>query len=103
MVDGGIPAAEITFRTPAAAQSIAEIAQAFPNFLVGAGTVLTVRQAEEAVSRAEEEAAALEAALADPDTYQDAEKAARLAKEYQQKKDEIDRLYQAWETLESEA
>ena len=50
MVDGGIPAAEITFRTPAAAQSIAEIAQAFPNFLVGAGTVLTVRQAEEAVS-----------------------------------------------------
>ena len=64
---------------------------------------LALKQAEEAVSRAEEEAAALEAALADPDTYQDAEKAARLAKEYQQKKDEIDRLYQAWETLESEA
>ena len=64
---------------------------------------LALKQEEEAVSRAEEEAAALEAALADPDTYQDAEKAARLAKEYQQKKDEIDRLYQAWETLESEA
>ena len=64
---------------------------------------LALKQAEEAVSWAEEEAAALEAALADPDTYQDAEKAARLAKEYQQKKDEIDRLYQAWETLESEA
>ncbi|MGN0747479.1 MAG: ribosomal protection-like ABC-F family protein, partial [Aristaeellaceae bacterium] len=63
---------------------------------------LALKQAEEAVTRAEEEAAALEAALADPDTYQDAEKAARLAKEYQQKKDEIDRLYQAWEALESE-
>ena len=63
---------------------------------------LALKQAEEAVARAEEEAAELEAALADPDTYQDAEKAARLAKEYQLKKDEIDRLYQAWETLESE-
>ncbi|MGN0761834.1 MAG: ABC-F family ATP-binding cassette domain-containing protein [Aristaeellaceae bacterium] len=64
---------------------------------------LALKQAEEAVTRAEEEAAALEAALADPDTYQDADKAAQLAKAYQQKKDEIDRLYQAWETLESEA
>ena len=63
---------------------------------------LALKQAEEAVARAEEEAAELEAALADPDTYQDTEKAARLAKEYQLKKDEIDRLYQAWETLESE-
>lgn len=63
---------------------------------------LALKQAEEAVARAEEEAAELEAALADPDTYQDAEKAARLAKEYQLKRDEIDRLYQAWETLESE-
>ena len=49
------------------------------------------------------EAAELEAALADPDTYQDAEKAARLARAYQQKKDEIEGLYQAWEALESEA
>ena len=63
---------------------------------------LALKQAEEAVARAEEEAAELEAALADPDTYQDTEKAVRLAKEYQMKKDEIDRLYQAWETLESE-
>ena len=54
------------------------------------------------MARAEEEAAALEATLADPATYQDADKAARLAKEYQQKKDEIDRLYQAWEALEAE-
>ena len=40
--------------------------------------------------------------MADPATYQDAAKAAELAKQYQQKKDEIDSLYQAWEELESE-
>ena len=57
-------------------------------------------QAEEAVARAEEEAAELERRLAEPETYQDAEKAAALAKAYQQKKDEIERLYQAWEALE---
>ena len=55
------------------------------------------------MARAEEEAAELEAALAAPETYQDADKAAQLARAYQQKKDEIDRLYQAWEALESEA
>lgn len=63
---------------------------------------LALKAAEDAVSRAEEEAAELEARLADPDTYADADKAAQLAKEYQQKKDEIDRLYQAWEELEAE-
>lgn len=57
-------------------------------------------QAEEAVARAEEEAAELEQRLAEPETYQDAEKAAALAKAYQQKKNEIERLYQAWEALE---
>ena len=61
-----------------------------------------IEKAEAAVARAEEEAASLEATLADPATYQDADKAARLAREYQQKKDEIDRLYQAWEALEAE-
>jgi len=63
---------------------------------------LALKAAEDAVAKAEEQAAELEAKLADPDTYQDAEKAAQLAKEYQQKKDEIDRLYQAWEALEME-
>lgn len=46
---GGIPAAEITFRTPAAQAAIREIAQAVPECLVGAGTVLNVEQAEYAV------------------------------------------------------
>ena len=62
-----------------------------------------LQQAEEAVAKAEQEAADLEAALAAPETYEDAELAARLAKEYQQKKDEIERLYQAWEALDAEA
>ena len=61
-----------------------------------------LQRAEEAVARAEQEAADLEAALAAPETYADAEEAARLARAYQQKKDEIDRLYQAWEALEAE-
>ena len=63
---------------------------------------VALQQAEEAVARAEQEAAQLETALAAPETYADPELAARLAKEYQQKKDEIDRLYQAWEALEAE-
>ena len=61
-----------------------------------------IANAEAAVAKAEEEAAALEAELADPATYADAEKAANLAKAYQAKKDEIDRLYAAWEELEME-
>ncbi len=61
-----------------------------------------LKQAEEAVAKAEEEAAALEARLADPATYQDAELAARLAREYQLKKDEVDELYLVWEELEGQ-
>lgn len=46
---GGLPSAEVTFRTPAAAESIHEIAKKCPNVLVGAGTVLRVEQAQKAV------------------------------------------------------
>ena len=46
----GLPCAEITFRTAAAAQAIHAIAGAVPEVLVGAGTVLNVRQAQEALS-----------------------------------------------------
>jgi 2-dehydro-3-deoxygluconokinase len=46
---GGIPAAEITFRTECAAESIRLIMEAFPDMLVGAGTVLNPRQARQAV------------------------------------------------------
>lgn len=46
LLEGGLPVAEITFRTPAAAESIALIAKHFPDFLVGAGTVLTELQVD---------------------------------------------------------
>ena len=50
LVDGGLPCAEITFRTAAAGDAIAAISEALPEFTVGAGTVLSVRQAEEALA-----------------------------------------------------
>ncbi|MGJ8580705.1 MAG: bifunctional 4-hydroxy-2-oxoglutarate aldolase/2-dehydro-3-deoxy-phosphogluconate aldolase [Psychromonas sp.] len=40
LVENGMPCAEITFRTPAAAQSIKNLREAFPEMLIGAGTVL---------------------------------------------------------------
>lgn len=49
LIAGGLPAAEITFRTPAAAESIRAIRTAFPGMLVGAGTVLTIEQADAAI------------------------------------------------------
>lgn len=50
LLDGGLGCAEITFRTTAAAESIRRIAEHVPELLVGAGTVLSVRQAEQAVA-----------------------------------------------------
>ncbi len=47
--DGGLPLAEITFRTAAAEESIRKICAAHPDMLVGAGTVLTTDQADRAV------------------------------------------------------
>ena len=49
LVAGGLPAAEVTFRTAAAEESIRIMAEKFPELLVGAGTVLNVEQAETAV------------------------------------------------------
>jgi 2-dehydro-3-deoxyphosphogluconate aldolase/(4S)-4-hydroxy-2-oxoglutarate aldolase len=40
--EGGLPVVEITFRTPAAAESIAAVRKHFPNVFVGAGTLLLV-------------------------------------------------------------
>jgi len=50
LIDGDLPIAEITFRTSAAEESIKTLTKELPNFLVGAGTVLTVQQAKKAVS-----------------------------------------------------
>ena len=44
LVKGGLPCAEVTFRTDAAEESIRIMAQKYPDMLVGAGTVLTVEQ-----------------------------------------------------------
>ena len=49
LVDGGLPCAEITFRTAAAEESIRTIVKEFPDVLVGAGTVLTMEQAQRAI------------------------------------------------------
>ena len=46
---GGLPCAEVTFRTDAAEESIRIIAKEFPDMLVGAGTVLTTEQVDRAV------------------------------------------------------
>lgn len=47
---GGLPVAEITFRTDAAGESIRRIAVELPEMLVGAGTVLSIEQVERAVA-----------------------------------------------------
>lgn len=47
--NGGINCAEITFRTSAAKESIARITKEFPDMLVAAGTVLTPKQADDAM------------------------------------------------------
>ena len=45
LVAGGLPAAEVTFRTAAGEEAIRRIATEVPEMLVGAGTVLTTGQA----------------------------------------------------------
>ncbi len=50
LVAGGLPAAEITFRTAAAEDAIRAIVKEVPEMLVGAGTVLTCEQADRAMA-----------------------------------------------------
>ena len=49
LVEGGLPCAEVTFRTEAAAESIRTMTEVYPDMLVGAGTVLTTEQVDKAV------------------------------------------------------
>lgn len=49
LVQGGLPCAEVTFRTAAAEESIRIMTRKYPEMLVGAGTVLTVDQVDRAV------------------------------------------------------
>ena len=50
LVEGGLPVAEVTFRTAAAEASIKKMCEAYPDMVVGAGTVLSVEQVEKAVA-----------------------------------------------------
>lgn len=49
LCEGGLPCAEVTFRTPAAAEAIRIMTEKFPDMLVGAGTVLTTEQVDRAI------------------------------------------------------
>ncbi|PMG47487.1 ketohydroxyglutarate aldolase [Vibrio lentus] len=49
LVENGLPCAEVTFRTEAAAESIRLMREAYPELLIGAGTVLTTEQVDIAI------------------------------------------------------
>ena len=49
LCDGGLPVAEITFRTACAADAIRLGCEKFPEMLIGAGTVINAKQANEAI------------------------------------------------------
>lgn len=49
LCEGGLPCAEVTFRTSVAKEAIQKMVQAYPNMLVGAGTVLNINQVNEAI------------------------------------------------------
>ena len=50
LIEGGLPCAEVTFRTDAAEESIRIMKEKFPEMLLGAGTVLTTEQVDRAVA-----------------------------------------------------
>ena len=49
LINGGLPCAEVTFRTEAAEDSIKLMSKKFPEMFVGAGTVLTTEQVDRAI------------------------------------------------------
>lgn len=49
LCEGGLPCAEVTFRTDAAEESIRIMTTEYPEMLVGAGTVLTTEQVDRAI------------------------------------------------------
>lgn len=50
LCENGLPCAEVTFRTAAAEEAIKTMTRDFPDMLVGAGTVLTIEQADKAIN-----------------------------------------------------
>ncbi len=49
LIAGGLPVAEVTFRTEAAEEAIRTIVKELPDMLVGAGTITTAEQAKRAL------------------------------------------------------
>lgn len=49
LIANGMPSAEITFRTPAAAEAIRNLRREFPDMIIAAGTVLTPAQVDTAI------------------------------------------------------
>ncbi len=49
LIKGGLPCAEVTFRTEAAEASIRKITKKFPDMFVGAGTILSIEQVDRAI------------------------------------------------------
>ena len=49
LMENGLPCAEITFRTAAAAESIRRMRAAYPDMLIGSGTILTKAQVDESI------------------------------------------------------
>lgn len=54
LCQGGLPVAEVTFRTDCAAEAIKAMKQACPDMLIGAGTVLNSKQVDEAIEAGSE-------------------------------------------------
>lgn len=49
LIENKLPCAEITFRTPAAADAIRLLRKTYPDIIIGAGTVLTKDQVDQAI------------------------------------------------------
>ncbi|KLV08310.1 ketohydroxyglutarate aldolase [Photobacterium ganghwense] len=49
LIENGLPCAEVTFRTEQAAAAIRNMRDAYPDMLIGAGTVLTTEQVDQAI------------------------------------------------------
>lgn len=49
LIENGLPCAEVTFRTEQAVQAIKNMREAYPDMLIGAGTVLNSEQVDQAI------------------------------------------------------
>lgn len=50
LMENGLPCAEVTFRTEQAVDAIKEMRKAFPDMLIGSGTILTTEQVDQSIA-----------------------------------------------------